>query len=152
MVTDWEDDRLLDGEMSIYLEGTYIGQSVLDLTQATDTLTISLGIDKNVQVERTRFKAFNKKSFLGNTQTDLRGWEISIRNAKSQSVSIIVQDQFPVSSEADVKVDRADAGGGEVDENTGIITWRLTLVPKEEKKISFKFSVSHPKSSSVILE
>jgi len=52
MVTDWEDDRLLDGEMSIYLEGTYIGQSVLDLTHATDTLTISLGIDKNVQVER----------------------------------------------------------------------------------------------------
>jgi len=51
-----------------------------------------------------------------------------------------------------VKVDRMDAGAGEVDENTGIITWRLTLAPKQEKKISFKFSVSHPKSSSVILE
>ena len=64
MVTDWEDDRLLDGEMSIYLEGTYIGQSVLDLTHATDTLTISLGIDKNVQVERTRFKASTEKVSL----------------------------------------------------------------------------------------
>ena len=53
-VTDWTDLNLLPGKMNIYFEETYVGQSQLDLSYVEDTLQISLGPDRNIQVKRKK--------------------------------------------------------------------------------------------------
>src|SRR5690606_17747459 len=55
-VVDWEKYNLLDGEASIYFEDAYVGKSLIDARYIADTLSISLGRDKNVAVKREKSK------------------------------------------------------------------------------------------------
>ncbi|MBL7944623.1 MAG: mucoidy inhibitor MuiA family protein, partial [Flavobacteriales bacterium] len=63
--TGWEDLNLLPGEANVFFEGTFVGQSYLQLDLPKDTLDISLGRDKGVVVERVKRKASNEKAVIG---------------------------------------------------------------------------------------
>ena len=62
--TGWEDLNLLPGNANVFFEGTYVGQSYLNLQQTNDTLDVSLGRDKGVVVERVRRKSTNDKAVI----------------------------------------------------------------------------------------
>jgi hypothetical protein len=61
-VVDWEKYNLVDGDVNLYLEGTYVGKSDLTLKQ-NDTLTFALGRDKNIIVTRKKQKELQKTIF-----------------------------------------------------------------------------------------
>jgi uncharacterized protein (TIGR02231 family) len=151
-VTGWEQYNLLNGEANLYFEGTFLGKSYLDLAQVADTLPISLGRDKNIVVERTRVKEKVKRQTLAGNRKETRGWEISLRNKKAVAVEIVVQDQFPVPTDQQIKVEDKEAPGATVDEAKGLITWRLSLPANSNKKLSFGYLVKYPVSYNVILE
>ena len=81
-----------------------------------------------------------------------RTFDISIRNNKKIPVSITVTDQFPVSTNKEISVDDMKAAGAQVDKETGMITWNITLQPGEEKVVSKSYSVKYPKGRKVVLE
>lgn len=151
-ITGWEEMNLLSGEANLYYEGTYLGKALLDTHNTSDTLDISLGRDKNIVVNRLKEKEFSRKQVFGNNKTDERRWEISIRNKKSQPINIVVEDQYPTSTDKDIVVERGEAKEATLDEATNKLTWRLKIDPAKEKKIGFSYSVKYPKSSTVILE
>ncbi len=151
-VTGWEQYNLLNGDANLYFEGTFLGKSRLDLAQVSDTLSISLGRDKNIVVERTRVKEKVKRQTLAGNRKETRGWEISLRNKKAVAVEIVVQDQFPVPTDQQIKVEDKEAPGAQVDEAKGLITWRLSLPPNGNKKLSFGYMVKYPVSYTVIIE
>ena len=64
-----------------------------------------------------------------------------MKNNKSESVKVTVEDQFPVSTVDDIKVVLVDNGGAEVDEKEGKLTWKLNLKPGEKKELKFSYSV-----------
>ncbi len=147
--TSWEDLDLLSGEANIFFEGTYVGQTFLDMQQPKDTLEIALGRDKGVVVERVKRKHTNDKSFIGGRRTLTFGWDITVRNNKSTAVEIEVRDQFPLSPQSEIEVKLEDKGDAEVDEQLGMLKWRLKLEPKASKKLGFNFTVRHPKDMPV---
>lgn len=151
-IANWEEFNLLDGEMNLYFEGTYVGKSVLDVRNVTDTLQISLGRDKNIVVTRTKQKEFSKSQFLGNNKTEMRAFTIAVRNKKQQPVNLILEDQFPISTDKDITVKKTDYSGATVDEQTGKVTRKLILKPSEEQKVNLGYSVEHPKNKTVVLE
>lgn len=151
-ITGWEEMNLLNGEANLYYEGTYLGKALLDTRNTSDTLDISLGRDKNIVVNRTKLKEFSRKQVFGNNKTDERSWEITIRNKKSQPINIVIEDQFPTSTDKDIVVERGDYKEATLDETTNKLTWRLKIDPAKEKKIGFKYAVKYPKNSTVILE
>ncbi|MEO8117116.1 MAG: mucoidy inhibitor MuiA family protein, partial [Bacteroidota bacterium] len=151
-ITNWQDYDLQSGEASLYFEGTYLGKTYLDLSDATDTLTVSLGKDNGIKISRKPVKEFTAKKWIGSNQTDTRTFDISIRNNKKIPVSITVTDQFPVSTNKEISVDDMKADGANVDKETGIITWTITLQPGEEKIVTKSYSVKYPKGRKVILE
>ncbi|MDP4228503.1 MAG: mucoidy inhibitor MuiA family protein, partial [Bacteroidota bacterium] len=151
-ISNWEEYNLLDGEMNLYFEGTYVGKSVLDVRNVTDTLQISLGRDKNIVVTRTKQKEFSKSQFLGNNKTEMRAFTIAVRNKKQQPVNLILEDQFPISTDKDMTVKKTDYSGATIDEQTGKVTWKLTLKSSEEQKVNLGYSVEHPKNKPVVLE
>ncbi|HYV95442.1 MAG TPA: mucoidy inhibitor MuiA family protein [Chitinophagales bacterium] len=150
-IINWEDYNLLDGQTNIYLEGTYLGSSLFDLQHAGDTLGLSLGIDKGVAIKRTRLKDFSKRQFIGNSQTEERAFEIAVRNTKPQAIHLIIEDQFPVSSQSDIEVKQIETSGGKVDQ-TGMISWDLNVASKSESKVILHYSVKFPKSMTLFLE
>lgn len=143
-VIDWEKYRLLEGETNLYLEGTYLGKSSLNLSNK-DTLSISLGRDKNIIVNRTRVKASQKKQFIGSSKVDTRFYEIVVRNTKKQAINLVIDDQFPLSFNKEVEVNDKDAPEASTNNDTGKITWKFSLEPTNEKKLNMRYTVKSPK-------
>ena len=151
-ITDWSDLNLLEGESNLFFEGTFIGKALINPKTAGDTLSISLGRDKNIAVKRTSIKEFSKKQFLGSNKIDYRTFEISIRNNKKQSINLIVEDQYPVSTMKEVEVDKIENKEADVENETGKLRWNIQLDTGKEKKVTFKYSVKYPKGNTIILE
>jgi hypothetical protein len=150
-IIDWNDLNLLEGESNIIFEGTYIGKAVLNPKTAGDTLSISLGRDKNIQVKRLALKEFSKKQLLGSNKVDYRTFEITVRNNKKQAIQLIVEDQYPVSAMKEVEVEQIEHKEATLSEATGTLKWTIALDAGKEKKVQFKYSVKYPKSQSIVL-
>lgn len=150
-ITDWTQYNLLEGEANLYFEGTYLGKTLLKTNSTDDTLKISLGRDKNVVVKRTKLKEFNKNKVLSNKRVDSRAFEIIVKNKKTTPLSIVIEEQIPVSSDKQIDVDY-EAEGAIIDKIKGHLTWKLDLKPSEERKQKFSYSVKHPSDWVIDLE
>ena len=150
--TGWEDLNLLPGNANVFFEGTYVGQSYLNLQQTNDTLDVSLGRDKGVVVERVRRKSTNDKAVIGGKRTVTVGFDISVRNTKATPVDIEVRDQHPLSPQSEIEVKLIESPGAKVNEQTGQLTWSIAMEPKSTSKLGFSYSVKHPKDMPVMVE
>ncbi len=151
-ITGWQDYNLLTGDANLYFEGTYVGKSLLDATSTLDTLDFSLGRDKSIIVDRKSEKDLSSKSIMGNKRKVSKSWAIQIRNNKKSAIDIVIEDQFPISQNNEIKVDQIDYKGAELNKVTGILTWRLKVDPGQTQKTGFKYSVEFPKEMNVIVE
>lgn len=151
-VIDWQELNLQPGEANLFFEGTYLGQSFLDVLNAGDTLKLSLGKDKGVVAKRTLQKEFSSKKFLGSNKTDIRQYEITIRNNKPQTINIIIEDQFPISTQKDIEIQDKKYDGAKLNDDTQKLTWTLALESKKESKLGFRYEVKYPKEKSLNLD
>ncbi|BDD09086.1 hypothetical protein FUAX_15180 [Fulvitalea axinellae] len=151
-LTGWESLDLLSGEMSLYYEGMYVGDSELNTNIATDTLRLSLGQDRGVVVERVKKKAFSKNQTLSNARKQSAGWEILIRNNKKTPVNLTVTDQWPVSRRNNISVKLLQAQGASKNEDNGKLTWKLKLKPMAKKTLFFAYEVKAPKNITVQMQ
>lgn len=108
-ITDFNDMNFISGEANIFFEGTYLGKTLLDVQQA-DTLTISLGVDKNVSVKREKQKGYTERQFIGSSQKDARHFVIDVKNRKSQAINLTIEDQIPVSTNSDISIEKQKEG------------------------------------------
>ena len=150
-LTDWEGLNLLNGYAGIYLEGTYLGETYLNVEEASDTLQVSLGKDENIVVQRNSVKQKEGTRFFSNKKEEVFQYEIKVRNNKAAALTLEIKDQFPVSGNDEITVERVESSEGKVDDKTGIITWQFTLQPKEEKKLDLIYKVRYPKGKMVNL-
>lgn len=150
--TGWEDLDLMPGEANVFFEGSYVGKSYLALDRPEDTLQVSLGRDKGIVVDRVKRKPRNDKSLVGGKRTVEVGWDISVRNTKGVPVELDLLDQWPLSPRSEVEVKLEESGGAVTDPQTGRMTWKLSLAPKETRKLAFRYTVKYPKDQPVVVE
>ncbi|MBC7485818.1 MAG: DUF4139 domain-containing protein [Cytophagaceae bacterium] len=148
-ITGWESLALLPGTAQLYYQNNFVGESYLDPINFKDTLSLSLGADPKVLIEREEVKDFSSKKLIGTNKKEEYAYRIKIRNTKKENVSIRIEDQIPVSGNSQIEVELIDANGGKVETETGKITWDLNLTPNETKEIVFKYSVKYPKGKVV---
>ncbi|MDF2454115.1 MAG: muiA [Cytophagaceae bacterium] len=148
-ITGWESLALLPGTAQLYYQNNFVGESYLDPLNFKDTLSLSLGADPKVLIEREQVKDFSSKKLIGSNKKEEYAYRIKIRNTKKENVSIRIEDQIPVSSNSQIEVELIDANGGKVETETGKITWDLTVAPNETKEILLKYSVKYPKGKTV---
>lgn len=151
-IPEWQDLNLLPGEANLFFEGTFLGSSFLDLANASDTLNLSLGRDKGVVVKRTLMKEYSSRKFLGSNKTDIRQYETIIRNNKQQSIRIIIEDQFPISTSREIEIDKLSYSGGKLEEDTKKVSWALSLDAKKETKLQLGYIVKYPKDRLLQLD
>lgn len=150
-LVDWERLNLLDGEAGLYLEGTYLGETQINVSSAEDTLSLSLGKDENIKVLREAVATEESSSFLGGKRNKHYHYRITVRNTKSAPLNLTILDQYPVSGNSDIKVDRIEHSGAKLNEETGILTWEITLEPKASKKLDLMYKISYPKGKRINL-
>ena len=135
----------------MFFQDTYVGKSYINPQLAKDTLDVSLGRDKSISVKRDMIKDYTSDKFIGSSRKITKGWEITIRNNKSKEIKIVVDDQFPITTNKDINIERVESSGGSVDDNTGKVTWTFKLKPGETKKLILKYTVKYPKEQSLII-
>ena len=144
-LTDWTKLNLLPGKSNIYYEGTFVGSSNIDTEKASDTLSISLGRDKNIAIKREGNTELFDKRVVGSYIKETIGWKISVRNNKDAKINIVIEDQFPISYRKSIDVDRIDYVGAKLDDKTGMLLWDLELNANESKDVQFNYQVRYPK-------
>lgn len=150
-ITGWEKYNLLQGEANVFFRDTYVGKTFLNPFGTTDTLDVSMGQDKGISIKRDMIKDFTSDKFIGSSRRVTKGWEITVRNSKNKDVNIILEDQFPLSSNKDIEIEKLEYSGGTIEETTGKVTWNLTLKPNEVKKLTIKYLVKYPKEKVVVV-
>lgn len=151
-ITEWQELNLLPGNVNLFFEGTFIGNSFLDLLAAGDTLKLSLGKDKGVVVKRTLMKEYSQKKFLGSNKSDSREYEILVRNNKQQPINIIIEDQFPISTAKEIEVEKLSYDGGKLDDDTKKLIWSLNIDGKKETKIQLGYTIKYPKDKTLQID
>jgi hypothetical protein len=151
-ISDWSQYSLLEGESNLYFEDGFVGRSILNPNALQDTLEISMGRDRSILIQREKVDQFSKKRTIGSNITESRGYEILVKNNKSQAVTLQVKDQIPVSVNSSITVTTGELSGGVADPVTGIVTWEITLAPGGQQKLSLRYEVKYPKSERIILD
>jgi uncharacterized protein (TIGR02231 family) len=151
-ITDWAKLSLQSGEATLYFENSFVGKSYMNVNQLTDTLTISLGTDNSILVKREKRTDFTTKKTIGSNKTETYSFLLTVRNNKSNSVKLTLNDQLPVSSNSGITVEAVELSGGNYNSQTGYVKWDLEIKPQETKLITLTYSVKYPKDKTVILE
>jgi uncharacterized protein (TIGR02231 family) len=148
-ITGWEQYNLLPGQANVYFEGAFVGQTYMIDNNVKDTLVLSLGRDKKINLKREVVRDYKSKKAIGTNIKENQAYKITVRNTKKEAINIVLEDQLPVSKNSDIEVLDAEYAGGELNAETGKITWRLNLKPTEVKIIEVKYAVKYPKGKTI---
>ena len=150
-ISGWDQFNLLAGSANIYFEGAYVAETFIDPRNTKDSLLLSLGRDKSVVITREKLKDFSSTKTIGSNITAERTYEITVRNTKKKEVSIVIEDQIPVSKQKDIEVKLIENSGAKYDSEKGTVIWKLTIKPGETIKRKLAFSVKYPKDKQLQL-
>ncbi|HTE13391.1 MAG TPA: DUF4139 domain-containing protein [Chitinophagaceae bacterium] len=150
-IADWEQLNLLPGEANIIFEGTYIGKSYIDPNSTQDSLNLTLGKDKRIVVKKEKLKDFSSIKFLGSNKKQVFTYEITVKNNKKEAISMLLKDQYPLSTNKDIEVELTESNNAANNTELGVLTWKLQLAPGDVKKLRVSYSVKYPKDKYVNL-
>jgi uncharacterized protein (TIGR02231 family) len=145
----WEDFNLLPGEANVFFEGTFVGKTFINPDNVRDTLSVSLGRDKRIVVQREKRKDFTTQHTIGTSRRDLYAWQISIRNTKNEPIKITIEDHVPVSQNSQIEVSVENNGRAKYSSETGKLIWEVSLEPNETRKLDYSYEVKYPKDKII---
>lgn len=145
-VTGWQKLNLVDGKANVHYADSYVGESFISTTGADDTLDLSLGRDRNVQLERKLKEEMTTTRLIGSDRKETSTYEITVRNNGTAAVWIDVMDQVPVSQDSDIKVSVHELSGARLNAEEGSVTWKASLPPGGSAKYTLSYSIQYPKN------
>jgi len=148
-VVGWNTLNLVSGKASVYFAGAYLGQSFINTASVDDTLSLSLGRDKRVALARKKQSELSKRQLLGNNEKETFYFETTVRNNRDKEISVLLEDQLPISSDGQIEVAMLEISGAVLEKNTGKLSWNIKLAPGESKTVTLGYSIKTPKSMKV---
>ncbi len=149
-IPNWQNLNLLPGRASLYFKGTFVGRTHINTANTSDTITISLGHDKEIIVDWKKVSDFSRKQIIGNKVKQVVKIEITLRNNKRQNISLNLEDQIPVSNQKDIEVELINSQNGKLDPKTGKINWNINLATGSSQTITLEYSVRYPSGKKII--
>ncbi|MDR1745905.1 MAG: DUF4139 domain-containing protein [Tannerella sp.] len=141
--------NLLSGTANITYEGTYVGETRIDMASTQEKLTLTLGTDKRVPVKREKRLDFSSKKSLGTDIEQTFSYKITVRNNQNKPVRMTLKDQYPISTQKDIRVElilKETTTPTFHVEDLGVITWEEELKAGETKVYQLTYSVRYPKN------
>ncbi len=150
-IPEWGNLDLLSGDAYILLNGTYVGQTRIDPSSTQDTFHLTVGKDARITVQRTKISDVGADKFLNSNHYQKYLYEITVKNNKKDNIAVDMVDQFPVSTNKDIEINLDNSGNAIVDNERGILKWKLNLKGGGSQKIQFGYTLKYPKDKEVTL-
>ena len=153
LLPSWEDMDLINAKAKIYIDESYVNDSYISTNQTSDTLSIPIGKEKRVVIDRkvsfTQPKKFNRKGSILETTVTI---DITAKNNKDQAVNLRIDDQVPVSNIEEISIEKNEISGAVIDEKTGLLYWDLNLNALESKAFTIKYTIRYPKTTKIAFD
>ena len=127
----------------------YVGKTMINPSQTSDTLNLSMGRDKKVSIKREKVVDKSGTKFLSSKKEQTFTYDITVRNNKKEAIIMLLKDQYPLSSDKEIEIELLQKDGAKANLETGILTWDLDLKPNETKKIRISYLVKYPKDKII---
>jgi uncharacterized protein (TIGR02231 family) len=144
---------LLPGNVSLFRDGTFVGNGQLPLLAPGEEHELGFGVDDAVRV---RYAIAEEKrgetGIISSSKTDTRSYRVTAKNLHARPIQLTVLDQIPVSQNADIKVEligKSVPSRRDVDDKRGVMAWDATLAPDEERVIEFGYRAAWPAAKNV---
>jgi len=144
---------ILPGQVSLFRDGTFVGNGRLPQLGPGEEHELGFGIDDAVRVRHTI--AEEKRAETGlitSSKTDTRSYRIIVKNLHERAIPVTVIDQIPVSQNGDIKIEllgKSAPTKRDLDEKRGVLAWEMTLQPDEEKAVEFGYRVTWPGAKKI---
>ena len=148
-INEYSKYNLLPGEANIIFEGLYVGKTVINPNQTSDTLNLSMGRDKKISIKREKVVDKSGTRFLSSKKEQTFTYDITIRNNKKEAAALTLKDQYPLSTDKEIEIELLQSDSAKENKETGILTWELKLAPNETKKIRLSYKVKYPKDKII---
>lgn len=148
-IVDYSKYNLLEGEANIIFEGMYVGKTIINPKQTADTLKLSLGRDKKIDIKREKVADKSGSKLFSSYREQIFTYDITVRNNKKEEAELFLQDQYPLSMDKEITIELLDNGKAKVNEETALLNWQLKLKPNEVKNIRISYKVKYPKDKSI---
>jgi len=152
-ITHTELYPLLGGEAMIYVDGDYIGKTVIKPLASGESTDLSLGIDEGIKVKRELVKKYERDTGMLSKKREIEyEFRITVENFKKEAVEIKVLDHLPRSQQGEIAVSDVKLlpEPGEWDKQKQQLTWAVALKSGEKKELSVHFTVAGPRGARVI--
>ena len=152
-----DEAALLPGRIAIYRDGVFVGRSQMALTPKDEMVRLGFGADDKMKITRAVLrKVEGSTGIISSAKTDEREFKITVRNGHATPVTVVVEDQVPVSEIADVQVELLPVTTPPTEKDPkdrrGILAWRFDAAPGTEREIKLGWRVRWPSDKAVVYQ
>jgi uncharacterized protein (TIGR02231 family) len=144
---------ILPGQVSLFRDGTFVGNGRLPLLSPGEEHELGFGVDDAVRVRHAIAEEKRAETgIISSSKTDTRSYRISIKNLHERAIPVTVIDQIPVSQNADIKIEllgKTAPTKRDMDDKRGLLAWDMELKPDEEKVVEFGYRVTWPAAKKI---
>ncbi|MFQ6017244.1 MAG: mucoidy inhibitor MuiA family protein [Kiloniellaceae bacterium] len=147
-------EPLLPGPVSLFRDGAFVGQGGLALLRPGEAFKLSFGVDDKVRVKyRLVTGERSREGLIDKSRRIERRYRIEIANHHGRPMEVTVLDQLPVPQDERIEVallrESTRPSARDVEGLKGVLAWRDTFGPGEEKVIEFGYAVTYPEDEVV---
>lgn len=147
-ITYQSEAPLIAGNISLYRDGSFVGNSYLEETQSGEEIRLSFGEDDRVKIKFHPDPDRKKQSGLlfGKRKVVERNYLVSIHNNHQDKKTITLYETLPVAADEQIKVETKGEKPNNlnVEEKKGVVSWHRSLPPGKEVQLRYGYDVTYP--------
>jgi uncharacterized protein (TIGR02231 family) len=146
---------LLAGETNVFLDNNYVSRALVNFVAPGEEFWTSVGTDPGIKVEYKFIKKYESQAGVFSKKSKfVYEYILKVSNKRKRDEEIVVQDQFPISGNQEIKVEllepKISATETSIKVNeSNIIEWKQTIKSGSVVEIPLKFSVEYPKGERI---
>jgi uncharacterized protein (TIGR02231 family) len=141
---------LLQGQVSLFAAGEFIGRNQLPFTAPNDDIEFLLGVEDRITVERELVKRQTDKRFMRDRRKTGYGYKIKLKNLLPTAALVTVEDHIPVPRHEEITVKLESVRPAPTEQSElNLLKWELRLAAESEQTITYEYSVEHPREMNV---
>ena len=140
-VSGWDTLGFVDGIAYISFAGNNVGKSIIRFSKSKDTLLLPVGKDNSVFLKRSEIadQKYFKETSIGKKRKTTLAYKVELKNNNPFPIQFELIDQIPISQTKSAEVEIEETSNGNINDETGEISWQLDLKPGQvaDKKLIF---------------
>lgn len=140
---------LLPGTANIFRDQTFVGKTPLKNISPGQAITLNLGIDEALQIERELGDRQVDKTLISQLRRITYAYTIKVTNLTEQPQTIVLQERIPVSRTEKIKIHLQKVDPKIEPSKLGILEWKTAIAPNTKTIFSYQYIVEHPPSANI---